>query len=129
MVEGGKDEVEDESSADTKGKADEDSQVVIHIATSEVMEEPEVLYEENSADIASVQSLNWNDGEAAADEAETGNGDIAFLLGKVTGIVVFAAGGLALLIKSRVFGAFSQTPGSQTKYADLAFKVEVPDMA
>ena len=48
------------------------------------MEEPEVLYEENSADIASVQSLNWNDGEAAADEAETGNGDIAFLLGKVT---------------------------------------------
>jgi len=129
MVEGGKDEVEDESSADTKGKADEDSQVVIHIATSEVMEEPEVLYEENSADIASVQSLNWNDGEAAADEAETGNGDIAFLLGKVTGILVFAAGGLALLIKSRGFGAFSRASGSQTKYADLAFKVEVPDMA
>lgn len=78
---------------------------------------------------ASVQSGIWGDGEAVADEAEAATGGTTVLLGKVSAVLVFAAGGLALLIKSRGFGAFSRMPGSDTKYADLAFKVEVPDMA
>jgi len=108
---------------------------VIHVATSGVQEQAEEIYEENPTDIARVESLNWEDGKAEPEELDQKQ-DLASLLGKVVGMVVFAAIGLALLLKTRGFGALSKTSDSHVKnnvsskeYADLSFKVESAEMA